>query len=202
MPNQKLAILLVFISVLVGIAITYGIPKPIETNLEIDWVTTPREISQFELKVENNAFTKRSLLGQWNIVLFGYLHCPDICPTGLMQMSKLAKQLSDTTLEDKVQFIFVSIDPNRDSTEALKQYVQYFNSDFLGATGEHQALKKFTSELGVHYEIVDDNSEYSVAHSVHFSLIDSDGFYRGRIQPNFNSEELIKELKTNIKKGK
>lgn len=201
MPNQKFAILLVFISVLVGIAITYSIPKPIETNLEIDWATTPREISQFELKVENNAFTNRSLLGRWNIVLFGYLHCPDICPTGLMQMSKLAKQLSNTTLKDKVQFIFVSVDPNRDSTEALKQYVQYFNSDFLGATGEHQALKKFTSELGVHYEIVDDNSEYSVAHSVHFSLIDSDGFYRGRIQPNFNSEELIKELKTRIKQG-
>ena len=198
MPNQQLAILLVFTSVLVGIVITYGIPKPSETNLEIDWVTTPREISQFELEMENKALTNRSLLGQWNIVLFGYLHCPDICPTGLMQMSKLAKQLSNTTLEDKVQFIFVSIDPNRDSTEALKQYVQYFNSDFLGATGEHQELKKVTSELGVHYEIVDGNREYSVAHSVHFSLIDSDGFYRGRIQPDFNSEELIKELKTSI----
>lgn len=198
MPNQQLAILLVFTSVLVGIVITYSIPKPIETNLEIEWATTPREISQFELKVENNAFTKQSLLGRWNIVLFGYLHCPDICPTGLMQMSKLAKQLSDATLEDKVQFIFVSIDPNRDSTEALKQYVQYFNSDFLGATGDHQELKKLTGQLGVHYEIVDDNGEYSVAHSVHFSLIDSDGFYRGRIQPDFNSEELIKELKTSI----
>lgn len=198
MPNQKLAILLVFVSLLAGIAITNSIPKSDQKISEINWVTTPRKISRFELEMENKVLNNQSLLGRWNIVLFGYLHCPDICPTGLMQMSKLAKQLSATTPEDQIQFIFVSIDPNRDSTKALKQYVQYFNSEFIGATGDHQALKTFTSELGVHYQIVDDDGEYSVAHSVHFSLIDSDGFYRGRIQSDFNTKELIKELKTTI----
>ena len=200
MSNQKLATVQVLMSFLVGIAVTYSIAIPEQKISDIHWATTPRKISQFDLVIESGTLTSQSMLGRWNIILFGYLHCPDICPTGLMRMSKLKKQILGTALEDEVQFIFVSVDPKRDSTKALKQYVHYFNSDFLGATGEHQQLKKFTGELGVHYEIVDDNSEYNVAHSVHFSLIDSDGFYRGRIQPGFNTEELIRELKTTIEK--
>ena len=85
----------------------------------------------FELVDHNNQSLDNSRLsGKWSLMFFGYTNCPDICPTSLQTLSDMMNAIDDSDVRNSIQVIFVSVDPERDSPEILKPYVQYFNEDF------------------------------------------------------------------------
>lgn len=155
--------------------------------------------SPFEFKnkqgqrVDNQVF-----LGQWNIVYFGYTYCPDVCPTALTDMRNLFKIL-DESERQKYKVWLVSVDPERDTPEVLKQFLHYFNPSFDALTGNEKALKQLASEMHAYFAKVKTSGEapYLVDHSANLALVDSSGNYRGFIVPPHNPERIkaiLKEL--------
>lgn len=95
-------------------------------------------------------FTLDNALGHWSVLFFGYTYCPDVCPTTLMLLKQVKAQLMQHNPPvSPVQFIFVSIDPVRDTLERLGPYVTYYDPDFIGVTGSAEELQRLTSALGI-----------------------------------------------------
>jgi len=98
----------------------------------------------------NNEFNEKRFNDHWNLVFMGFTSCPDICPTLLTDVANIYKQLKPET-QKKVQVVFLSVDPKRDTTEHLNKYLNYFHPEFIGITGEKanidlQRHAIFTSE--------------------------------------------------------
>lgn len=126
--------------------------------------------------------TNDTLLGKWSLIFFGYTSCPDICPTTMGVLEKLNRE---PNFPKNTQTIFVSLDPKRDTAVVLKEYVGYFNDDFIGATGEKKELDKFQEPLGVIYGYDGDTSsdDYIVNHFAAIHVIDPTGKQRAYILP-------------------
>jgi protein SCO1/2 len=91
---------------------------------------------------DGSRFAAERLRGRWSVVFFGFTSCPDVCPTTLALLSEVAQGAGDT------QFIFVTVDPERDTPERLKAYLAYFDPRFVGLTGARTELERFTAALG------------------------------------------------------
>lgn len=126
---------------------------------------------------DGKAFTKASLRGKWHFVFFGYTYCPDVCPVALNNFRevKAIMEVQGDSLED-VGFLFVSVDPDRDTPERIARYVEYFDPSFIGATGSEQELQMLTRQMGVVYRKVDGKTEqdYLVDHSAGVFLLNPD----------------------------
>jgi len=136
-----------------------------------------KPIGDFELvDFDNQPFTLDGFKGHWNLVFFGYTHCPDICPTALTSMVEVNKAL-DSHLQAQVQTVFVSVDPERDTPDHLKEYVGFFSPDFIGVTGEDAQIRELTRQLGLQYKLLqaDDKGNYLVDHSSYLIIINPAG---------------------------
>lgn len=145
--------------------------------------SVPRELSPLELLDQNAApFTSERLKGKWTFVFFGFTHCPDICPTTLVLFNQLSQDLASTEYADDTQFLLVTLDPARDTAEVIKPYVEYFNPQFIGVTGEFLSIHRFAKQLNVAFQKVvtdSESGEYTVDHSGNVGLINPEGFYHG-----------------------
>nr|WP_306667766.1 SCO family protein [Pseudoteredinibacter isoporae] len=170
----------------------------IETNHDrrpgIEWLGNPRSITHFQLESEGGTFDKQSLKGQWTIALFGFLHCPDVCPTSLSELARVSERLREMPTKDPVAFVFVSVDPERDSYSEVAQYARFFDANILGVTGSARNLKSFANDLGVQFKVNPGEKNYTVAHSVTFSIVDPNGALSGRFRPGFDLDTLVKDF--------
>ena len=101
-------------------------------------------------------FGLEQVRGRWSLFFFGYTFCPDVCPTELFMLSQLMSAIDkdpDTDLSAP-QVVFVSVDPQRDTPEALQQYAGYYHSSFIGITGEQSNVDSLAKAMGVFYERV------------------------------------------------
>lgn len=161
-----------------------------------------KSLSDFTLKNQHGEpVTKAQFKGQWNLVFLGYTSCPDICPLTLAKLNAVYKELED---DYPLQIWFVSVDPNRDTAEKRKQYIDYFNPNFLAVSGEHKDLFPVVRELGLIYAISDTTkADYAVDHSASVALVDDTGALRAIFKPEFkqgsvpliNSTQLTQEFK-------
>ncbi len=155
----------------------------------------PRGLGEFHLTTsEGEAFGPADLQGQWSLIFFGYTHCPDICPTTLLTLKQVRKGLeANPGVLANTRFLFISVDPKRDTPEHLKQYVRFFHEDFLGATGERDQLDHLVQATGAVYMFEGDTSsdDYIVNHSATISLIDPKGRLYGRFTPPHDAEEMV-----------
>lgn len=138
----------------------------------------PRVLDEFELIADSGEPYKTSALeGRWTLVFFGFTHCPDVCPTTLTTLNNLYQSLDDATRKD-TDVLLVSVDPQRDKPQLLRDYVDYFNSDFSGITGEFFNLKRFANQLNVPFNKVTlKNGDYTVDHGSQIVLINPRGHY-------------------------
>ncbi len=152
---------------------------------------TPRPLEAFELTDANGQpFTGQNLLGHWSLVFVGYTHCPDICPTTLSDLARVYPEL--TRLSDKVQVVFISADPARDTPERLKAYTGYFNSDFVAATAVHEQLTPAVQQLGLIYGIFErDQANYLVDHSASIALVNPAGQLHASFRPGFDEQNPV-----------
>ena len=131
---------------------------------------------------------------KWSLVFFGYTFCPDICPTTLAQMREL-KGLLPEPARDNLRFIFVSVDPNRDTPQQIKQYLGYFDANFVGITSDLPTLQKLANAVSIPFIPADTSKEnYTVDHSGNLVVLGPDGTQRGFIRSPLNNQKLKEQL--------
>jgi protein SCO1/2 len=120
------------------------------------------------------AFGRERLRGHWTFLFFGFVNCPDICPTTLATLAAVRKELAGLPAGERPGVMLVSVDPGRDSPAALARYVAHFDPSFTGVTGDADAISSLTESLGVAVIMgpeAEDGS-YSVDHSAAIFLVD------------------------------
>ena len=150
----------------------------------------------FKLTDHNGAVrTLADFKGKVVAVFFGYIHCPDVCPTTLSDFSAALKQLGPQA--DQVQVIFVTLDPHRDTPNLLKQFVPAFNPDFLGMYTDTEGLKQLAHEYKVVYQktSVKGADDYLVDHSAGTYIYDPQGRLRLLMPYGSSPETIVHDLK-------
>ncbi len=148
-------------------------------------------------------FTASNFSRKWTFMFFGYTHCPDVCPTALVDLNAVHNNLSekDDLIEKKFQIgtqvVFVTVDPQRDSVKELNEYVTYFNDKFIGLTGKPEMIDSIARPMGVGYRRPPDkNSEdYLIDHSASFLLIDPLGRLRAIFSPPHNPKQIAEDFR-------
>jgi protein SCO1/2 len=133
--------------------------------------------------------------GKLVVVFFGYTHCPDVCPTTLAELASAMKQLGDDA--SRVQVLFVTVDPKRDTAELLKQYVGAFHPAFLGLRGDAAALERVTKAFKVYSSVREGRAaeSYTVDHSGQLFVLDRDGKVRLLFQPGMAPAAMASDLR-------
>jgi len=134
--------------------------------------------------------------GKVVLLFFGYTSCPDVCPTTLSEMKRVMAELGANT--ERVQVVFVTVDPERDTPEKLKEYVSIFNPSFIGLSGSMEALEKVWSDYGVYREeeeLPNSATGYLVNHTARVYLIDRDGNLRLSYSYGTPTDDFVHDLK-------
>lgn len=140
--------------------------------------------------------------GKLVVLSFGYAHCPDICPTTLAETAAAMKALG--TDAARVQVLFVTVDPERDTAEVLSKYVPAFDARFLGLTGDPAAIQRAAKEFKIFYERRQGSAPgaYTVDHSGQTYVIDDQGRLRLLVRHERLAEDLAQDLRTLLKEGR
>jgi len=150
--------------------------------------------SSFSLKdVNNETITEKSFEGPLTAVFFGFTNCPDICPMTLNNLDHVIKNL-DKKKKEKFKVFFVSIDPERDTTEIIKDYLNSFNSKIFGITGEPKKIFILSKSWGVLSEkIFTEDGDYLINHSSSIMLL-KNGKYLDRISHHATYKDMFKTI--------
>jgi len=133
--------------------------------------------------------------GQWDLVFFGFTHCPDICPTTLQVLASAKKALAENGRQTLPRIVLVSVDPERDTPEILGEYVNYFGQGNLGLTGTLEEIRKLTGGLGIFFEKQPgDGENYAVDHSAAVLVIDPDGRFHSLFSGPHVVDNYVRDL--------
>ncbi|PKG56322.1 SCO family protein [Shewanella sp. Choline-02u-19] len=173
-------------------AIQFSQPKTLALQTSFEF-PTPQAIAPFTLTDQHgNRFSNDDLTGHWSLFFIGYTSCPDVCPTTMGKLTAAYPLLSENT---DLQVIFLSVDPDRDSTDTLLNYANFFNPEFVAVTGEHKQLYPLTRSLGFVYAMVGDGDNYQVDHSASFALISPQGEKVAIIKPKSDTPGKLPQIK-------
>jgi protein SCO1/2 len=158
----------------------------------------PRELRQFSLVDEDaEPFQNSALESKLTLLFFGFTHCPDICPTTLLELGRIYNKLPES-VQNKVQIGLVSLDPTRDTTNILKPYVEYFNKDFKGLTGEFREILKITADLNIAFNKVILEEGYTVDHSSQVIIINQYGDFAGFIKAPMSEKQMPRIIESTL----
>jgi len=160
-----------------------------------------RPVAAFHLTDhQQKDFDNQRLQGKWSFLFFGYTYCPDVCPTTLFLFKMLAGKLQpQPELYKKTQFVFVSVDPERDTTNVLARYIKYYNPDFTGLTGTPEEIKQFALAFGIPYFVgkhEPGQPDYTVDHSGVIILVNP----KGEFQAVFSAPQKLGKMYTDYLK--
>ncbi len=131
-------------------------------------------------------------------LFFGFTHCPDVCPTTLVEMGAVMKELGEDA--GRVQVIFVSVDPERDTADVLKRYVPAFHPSFLGMTGTADEIARAAKEFKIYYQKQKlASGGYTMDHSAGTYLLDGEGRLRLFAQYGAGAPALIHDIRLLLK---
>jgi protein SCO1/2 len=151
------------------------------------------------------AFTQEQLKGKWSLIFFGFTSCPDICPLTLTELSQFYRQLEAESVQAGLpQIIMVSVDPARDSTEKLAQYMSSFHEDFVGLNGPYESVAGLARQLFVSHEpppvavaAGDPHAghsmpaeDYLIDHSGNILVVNPEGQYHGFLDAAIQDPEI------------
>ena len=163
----------------------------------------PQKLSEIINKVtlidhNGQPFKSASLKNKPSLLFFGFTNCPEICPTTLADLSEITKEV--TLSVNAINIIFVTLDPKRDNKNHLKDYIEYFDGNIIGVTGNKFEIKKFADNWGVYYETVKTtNNNYTLNHTATVFMIDELGNFRGTISWGENETSIIQKI-NNLRK--
>ena len=150
--------------------------------------------SDFSLKdMNNNIITQETFEGPLTAIFFGFTHCPDVCPMTLNKMDIVIDKLKK---ENKlIKLFFISIDPERDTPDVIKNYLSSFQNNFVGITGEKEKIFLLYKSWGImSQKVFSENGEYNIDHSSPVILL-KDGKFVARISSRDDIKRSIKIIK-------
>ena len=174
-PSAKMGLLVagvVLLAAALGVFVTIQQPQQLQPTVPGLLWPEPKSLGAFALTDQNNEpFTVADLHGKWSLLFFGFTHCPDICPATLAVMDQAHPQFER---DRDVQFVFVSVDPERDTPERLQQYLTSFNPEFVGLGGSSAQVAGLTGQIGLPYFVDKTAREdnYLVDHGASLFMID------------------------------
>ncbi|MGH1352005.1 MAG: SCO family protein [Methyloligellaceae bacterium] len=174
--------------------------------LETKTYTTLAPVVNFVLEDhEGKKYDNDRFLGKWTMILFGYTHCPDVCPFTLDNLVAVTEELSQKVSPKSLPTVlFVGVDPERDKPN-LKEYVNHFRKDFTGATGKWSEIEKLVVKLGGFVRLYKKNKDdhaYTVRHSSYVYIIDPKGQLHARMNPPFETTRTSEFLANIIRQFK
>jgi protein SCO1/2 len=143
--------------------------------------------------------TDADYAGQWKLVFFGFTYCPDVCPTTLSRISLTLKALGP--LGDKLHPLFITIDPERDTPEILKSYIDAFDKRITGLTGTPDEIAAVAKEYRAFYEKVPQGDTYTMNHSTVIYVMRPDGRYETLLRYDDTPDEMAAKLKPLLQQG-
>ena len=170
-----------------------SIPLPLLSTLRPE----PLPLESFSLTDQyGQPFTLDQLKDKWSFVFFGYTSCPDICPTTLAEMVNIADILAEKKQDDNIQFIFVSVDPERDTVELLKDYMGYFSPAFIGLTGRQSDIDALNQQLNILTirKPSESPDSYQINHPSSIMLIDPKSRWFASFSPPVNDQRIVKQF--------
>jgi protein SCO1 len=138
--------------------------------------------------------TEKNLQGRPTLIFFGFTHCPDVCPTELFEISEVLRAMG--TDADRVNAYFVSVDPERDTKAAMKDYLSSFDPHLKGLTGDPAAVAKIITDYRVYAKKVPlKDGDYTMDHTALIYLMDRDGKFVSPFNLKRTPEEAAADLK-------
>jgi len=159
-------------------------------------VTAPAAIGgPFQLTDQTGqTVTDKSMQGRPSLIFFGFTHCPDVCPTTLFEMSEVLKAMGEDG--DRVNAYYISVDPERDTQAAMKEYLSSFDPRLKGLTGNAEEIAKVLSEYRVYAKKVPlKDGDYTMDHTALIYLMDRDGKFVSPFNINRKPEDAASDLK-------
>jgi protein SCO1 len=152
----------------------------------------------FELTDQNGQpFSDKDLKGKFFLVFFGFTHCPDVCPTTLFEISEIMRNLGPAA--DRTAALFISVDPERDTPEAMKEYLSSFDPHVRGLTGDAAALAAVAKAYRVYYKKVPlDGGDYTMDHTAIVYLMDKDGRFVAPFNMRRTADVAAADLRTRL----
>jgi protein SCO1/2 len=143
---------------------------------------------------DGRPFTDQSLKGKPFLVFFGFTHCPDVCPTALFEVSEIMRGLGPDAA--RTAALFVSVDPERDTPQVLKDYLSSFDSHVRGLTGDPAAIAAAAKAYRVYYKKVPlEGDDYTMDHTAVVYLMDKQGRFVAPFNIKRTSAEAVAELR-------
>ena len=148
--------------------------------------------------MNGQARDQSSFAGKVQLVFFGFAQCPDVCPTSLSELSEAMKLLGPDA--DRVQVLLVTVDPERDTPDLLRQYLSAFDPRFLGLTGTPEQVRQAASSFKAFYSKVPrPGGDYTMDHSASFYLLDRNGEARVLLSNNMGAAAIAHDIKALLK---
>lgn len=150
---------------------------------------------------EGQAVDQTLLNGKWSLVFFGFTYCPDYCPTTLTALEATRKQMGDRASD--LQIVFVTVDPERDTPQALKDYLSSdgFPQGVIGLTGSPQQVKAAADAYRGYYQKVGDGEDYTMNHSLTVYLMGPDGKFRSAIAHDLGPQRAAQVIERAMARG-
>jgi protein SCO1/2 len=172
--------------------------KPVKLEATQWFGDQAKILPDFKLIDHNNqVLGKAELAGRWSILYFGYTHCPDVCPVDLNILGEMLNAIDDSDTRRLIQVIFVSVDPERDTPDVLKSYLQNFHPEIIGASAPAAELNILTHAIGIphsHDKKHEHQAVYEVSHSSVMILLNPEGKYAGLFGAPHDSTLMASDL--------
>jgi protein SCO1/2 len=185
LPGKPRLVLLVSLAILAGVVSLLAMrhatsPERASTPPEVQAILWPaaRNIADFrQFDQHGRTFTKADLYGHWSLLYFGYLQCPDICPTTLRALSRTRALMVEAGADaDIPEIIFVSVDPSRDTPERIASYLAFFDKALTGLSGAPAELAVLAASVGIAYaENIEASGVRSMDHTTSVIVVDPQG---------------------------
>jgi protein SCO1 len=186
-----IAVAIAAIAAVAGTAVAFTMQhaSPVKAALPL-----PQVGGHFELaRPDGSAVTEASFLGKWLVIYFGYTFCADVCPGTLMSMAQAMKKLGP--LADKVQPLFITLDPERDTPQIIGEYVKDFDPRFVGLVGSPQQVADAARAFHVYYRVRQlGDGEYAIDHSSFIYVLDPNGTFVRLLNADLPGHEVAEHL--------
>jgi protein SCO1/2 len=201
---------LAIISMVIGLFVYSTVAEKELTNdqyklLKFYQLNTKRDLAPFSIFNNDKPFTQDDLKGKWDLVFLGFASCPDMCPMTMKKMAMAADILKEKPeILERLNFIILSIDPDRDNPKIMNEYAKAFNPNFIGLSGGIKDIYQLSLNLTLPFTPIINSEEknYDMDHSMNLALIDPDGKYFGFFKTPHKPESMAEVLESVIKFSK
>lgn len=165
-------------------------------------IDPPAQAPDFTLEDQNgNLFSLSKQRGNVVLIFFGYTNCPDVCPITLSEYKQVKSKLGPKA--ENVKFVFITVDPERDSVKRMQLYMKNFDADFIALTSDRQTLEAVWEDYGVYQERQDVGSAagYLVDHSARTYAIDTQGMWRINYPFGMEVEKIYQDVIHLLREG-